>query len=733
MSKIIFIYINNKYEFILNEEQTFNKAFLEFSRLIDNNLKDLLFFYKGKNISLNNNIINSQTKNNIIISVFNLRKIVNNNEIPYIVCPECKNLAFLNVNNDKINIDNCINKHKNIDLTINDFIKSQINDELNIKCDICKNNKYLYGENFYICSCHKYLCQLCIGKHRLNNHIIFNFDKRFNICNKHSLYYVSYCSLCNINMCQKCEEEHINHKNKILFFKKEKPKAKRINEIKSEITDNINILNIYKDQLFKLNDLFNNFIILLIKKIELNIKLLRKIFLSLDNLNNYESFKNLLNYKNESLIKEANYFLAENIINKLKFLIDKYEISKNEMTLVYNIKKGDNRIKLFDKRFVNNNKDNCFLIIDNKLIDIFEDCDINNNITNFNNITVQLLEKKTVTDMSYLFSSCNSLSPESDFSKWNTNAVNKMNNMFFYCNLLTSLPDITKINTSNVTDFSYIFCQCNSLTSLPDISNWNINNTININYMFYGCNLLLSLPDISKWNIKKVKYMNNIFGSCNSLKYLPNISKWNMGDVIDISNMFSDCRSLLSIPDISKWNLKNITKINAIFYNCSSLKSLPDISNWDLNNIKELSYMFYGCKSLISLPDISKWNIDNIIDISYMFYNCSSLVSIPDISIWNTKNIIDMDNIFCDCNSLKSLPELSKWNISNVNNLSYMFSGCKGLLSLPNISKWNTESVKDMSYMFNGCKSLSSLPNIINWNLSNKPNMEHMFTNTIQI
>ena len=69
-------------------------------------MKDLLFFYKGKNISLDNNIINSQTKNNIIISVFNLRKIVNNIEIPYIVCPECKNLAFLNVNNDKININN---------------------------------------------------------------------------------------------------------------------------------------------------------------------------------------------------------------------------------------------------------------------------------------------------------------------------------------------------------------------------------------------------------------------------------------------------------------------------------------------------------------------------------------------------------------------------------------------------------------------------------------------------
>ena len=270
----------NKYEFIL-ENKSINRVLLEFSRLININMKDLLFFYKGKKISLNKNIIiNKKT----IISVFNIRKITNNNEIPYIICPDCKNLAFLIVNNDKITINNCINKHKNIDLSINDFIKSQIIDESNIKCDICNNNKYLYGENFYVCSCQKYICQLCITNHKLDNHNIYYYDKRFNICNKHTLNYISYCSLCNINLCQKCEEAHINHKNKILLFKKEKPNKKRINEIKSQINGNLNIFNIYKDQLNKLNDLFNNFIINLNKKNELNIKLLKKLLLSLDKL-----------------------------------------------------------------------------------------------------------------------------------------------------------------------------------------------------------------------------------------------------------------------------------------------------------------------------------------------------------------------------------------------------------------------------------------------------------------
>ena len=32
----------------------------------------------------------------------------------FAICPECQQLAFLNINNDNIiKIDNCINKHRN--------------------------------------------------------------------------------------------------------------------------------------------------------------------------------------------------------------------------------------------------------------------------------------------------------------------------------------------------------------------------------------------------------------------------------------------------------------------------------------------------------------------------------------------------------------------------------------------------------------------------------------------
>ena len=66
--------------------------------------------------------------------------------------------------------------------------------------------------------------------------------------------------------------------------------------------------------------------------------------------------------------------------------------------------------------------------------------------------------------------------------------------------------DLSKWNTNNVTDISYLFYKCTSLSSLPDISKWKTNNIINVSSLFYKCSSLSFLPDLSKWNT------NNIIG-----------------------------------------------------------------------------------------------------------------------------------------------------------------------------------------------------------------------------
>ena len=92
-----------------------------------------------------------------------------------------------------------------------------------MKCYICNNNISLYNIYFYICNYKKNICQLFIIDNIKNKeHNLLYFNKGNSICIKHNIEFVSYCSFCKLNLCENCEKEHYNHKNKIILYKKEK-------------------------------------------------------------------------------------------------------------------------------------------------------------------------------------------------------------------------------------------------------------------------------------------------------------------------------------------------------------------------------------------------------------------------------------------------------------------------------------------------------------------------------
>ena len=373
-------------------------------------------------------------------------------------------------------------------------MNKQIIDEKEIKCNSCNNNKFLYGNNFYICTCQNKICQLCINKHEKSyNHNLIYYNKRYTICNKHIIEFISYCPICNLNLCEKCEKDHESHKNKIKIFKKEIPNEKKINEIKKEIDLIISNIEQFKIEIDYLKELFNFIIINLTDEIDNYIKLYKKISLLLNNLKNYQNIKNILNYKNINLYKEINNFLNENIKNKIGYLLKE---KKFEISLTYKYY-GQYRIKLFDKKFVENNKDNLILSINNKIMNICEYYYINKE-TNDRTIKVKLIQKNKITNMSYMFYECDYLLSLTKISNFNTNNVKDMSYMFYNCSRLSSLHDISKLNTNNVHNMGYMFYNCNKLTSLPDLSKWNTNNVNNMSFMFYGCRSLSSLPDLSK-------------------------------------------------------------------------------------------------------------------------------------------------------------------------------------------------------------------------------------------
>ena len=72
-------------------------------------------------------------------------------------------------------------------------------------------------------------------------------------------------------------------------------------------------------------------------------------------LNNYETVKNILNFKLENLNKKKKNFLNETIENKIKIMNEQLYNLKNEIMIDYNIDENVDKIILLSEKFVEKN------------------------------------------------------------------------------------------------------------------------------------------------------------------------------------------------------------------------------------------------------------------------------------------------------------------------------------------------------------------------------------------
>ena len=119
----------------------------------------------------------------------------------------------------------------------------------------------------------------------------------------------------------------------------------------------------------------------------------------------------------------------------------------SEINIIYSIEGKD--VNIFGSNFIENNKNICKMVIDNKEYEITNDFDVENYNNNLLKIKLKGINK--ITNMSYMFSECSSLISLPDISEWDTSNINDMSHIFENCSSLISLPDISKWNTSNVT------------------------------------------------------------------------------------------------------------------------------------------------------------------------------------------------------------------------------------------------------------------------------------------
>ena len=263
------------------------------------------------------------------------------------------------------------------------------------------------------------------------------------------------------------------------------------------------------------NTIYNNYRVIKTKKSTNNIdKGINK------EKENYKPLINAAKYMlNVPSIKEKNKsILTENTIKKkgisTKDLYENFNNLKlNTLTIKYKKKENKNTINLFGTSFVQNNKNNCNLIINQKEVKLTDILNTNKfNKNEMNEIEVKLKEIKKITNMSYMFFKCEDLISFPEISNWDTNYVTDMSYMFCYLPL-TSLPNISNWNTSKVTNMRHMFSH-SSLKSLPDISKWNTSKVTDMSYMFFKCQLLTQFPNILNWDIKGVFIKTKMFDGC---------------------------------------------------------------------------------------------------------------------------------------------------------------------------------------------------------------------------
>jgi len=784
--KVNFIFKNKKSEFTFNKDYLIQNAFSAFASSIKRNIDEFNYLHNGEKIinyeymklsDLNNK------ENTINISVYDKNESIENSNVKiidekvnlkisdHIICPRCKCMSEIDINNFKISITNCNNNHSMPGIYLNDFINTQYIDESIIICHECKKTEKELSSSknpknnikLLLCTCGLILCQNCFKTHKESKeksqeihskkHYSIDYQDKDYYCLKHNSLFAGFCQKCKRNICPKCEGEHNRHR--IDIFRKISPNENFIHKIKTMNEELISKIKNFNDEI---NELIN-----LLCNISNNIQNDLKMFLQISNkiindynLNkkNYQTIQNVKviynNLSDTPIINNIDSFLAEqNPKSRINIILDIYnkmyldsnniiiekekkvkienkdklinhnennEINKknqeekNEnkekkekketnvileksninsyMMLKYkpNLNKiKDNKIKLFGKKFYENNKYNFSLSIKNKENPLSEYYTLNkNDLNNNNEISFQLNRIKSLTDISYMFHS-------------------DVGEPAIYLSEITEIKDF---DISNVTDMSYLFSNCTLLKTIPDISNWDTTNVVNISNLFYHCTNLTLIPDISKWKTENIKNMSYMFYDCKELTSLPDISTLDTKNVTDMRGIFCNCSSLKSLPDISKWNTENVTNMNGLFQHCSSITTLPDISNWVIGNVINMAGMFDHCVLLQALPDISKWDTKSVTNLNYMFYFCSQLNSLPDISKWNTSNVKNMKGLFCDCSSLSIIPDISKWNTSNVVNTSFMFYNCKALLSLPDLNQWDITKVEDIKSMFTNCQKL---------------------------
>ena len=268
-----------------------------------------------------------------------------------IICPECKENAFLNFKDFKFNFYGCKNNHNKKNITLFEYEKNQKLDTDKLKCSQCNKNKIKINE-FYICNtCNNNICKECKLNHDIN-HIIINYKDKNYICKKHNKVYKKFCKTCKEDICILCNNEHNNHdifdlgdillnKNELFYS------ANKLEKLLKRFQFKVKMIKLILD---KMEDMISNYY-----------------YIYLINIINYD-----MNKKNYSQLINLNYFYNKNeiLIKDLAKIIEDdkvYEFSKENFYNEY----GEKYVGETDK-CLKNGKGLLYYNDENEIIERYE-------------------------------------------------------------------------------------------------------------------------------------------------------------------------------------------------------------------------------------------------------------------------------------------------------------------------------------------------------------------------
>ncbi|MDR0794008.1 MAG: DUF285 domain-containing protein [Chitinophagaceae bacterium] len=182
-------------------------------------------------------------------------------------------------------------------------------------------------------------------------------------------------------------------------------------------------------------------------------------------------------------------------------------------------------------------------------------------------------------------------------------SLTDMSYMFAGCNSLTAVPGMEKWDVSRVTNLSGMFFNASNFNS--SLAGWNVSNVTNMSNMFYGA-LAFNQP-IDAWGVKTNRVMDISYMFYGARTFNQPLAGWDVGSVKNMSNMFAG--ALAFDQPLNSWNVSNVTNMFAMFY--GALAFNQPLNNWNTSKVNDMSSMFYGAAKFNR--SLGNWNLNNIV------------------------------------------------------------------------------------------------------------------------